>query len=98
MITSEKNKRILDSEAVPIQDAALEPGQADERSQLRMRGMNHPVRAKGWMTIVLLDHRRWLLKCGIAGLLFSTAVAFLVPARYEATARLMPPDQPNMNN
>jgi uncharacterized protein involved in exopolysaccharide biosynthesis len=98
MITSEKNKRIVDSESVPIQDAAFESGQADAGSQLSMRGMTNQVRTKAWLTNVLLENRRWLLKCGIAGLVFSTAVAFLIPARYEATARLMPPDQSNMNN
>ena len=47
--------------------------------------------------LVLLDlierERRRILRFVIAGLIISIAVAFLIPARYEATARLMPPDQ-----
>ena len=37
--------------------------------------------------------RRFLLRLAGAGLAFSVLVAFLIPARYEAVARLMPPDQ-----
>jgi uncharacterized protein involved in exopolysaccharide biosynthesis len=38
-------------------------------------------------------HRDLLLKIVGCGILLSLAVAFLIPARYEAVARLMPPDQ-----
>ena len=37
--------------------------------------------------------RRFLLRLAGAGLAFSVLVAFLIPSRYEAVARLMPPDQ-----
>lgn len=47
--------------------------------------------------LVLLDlvarERRKILQFVMVGLILSSAVAFLIPARYEATARLMPPDQ-----
>lgn len=47
--------------------------------------------------LVLLDlvarERRKILQFVIVGLVLSAAVAFLIPTRYEATARLMPPDQ-----
>ena len=39
---------------------------------------------------------RWrglIFRCAGFGLLFSTLVAFLIPARFTATARIMPPDQ-----
>lgn len=47
--------------------------------------------------LILLDlvarERRRILQFVVAGLIISAAVAFLIPTRYEATARLMPPDQ-----
>ena len=36
--------------------------------------------------------RLFLAKATICGLLVSAVLAFLIPARYESTARLMPPD------
>jgi uncharacterized protein involved in exopolysaccharide biosynthesis len=42
---------------------------------------------------VLVQNRIWLLKVAIAGLVVSAIVAWLIPNRYEAIARLMPPDQ-----
>jgi uncharacterized protein involved in exopolysaccharide biosynthesis len=38
------------------------------------------------------NQRRFLLRCAAAGLAFFTVVAFLIPARYDSTTRLMPPD------
>jgi uncharacterized protein involved in exopolysaccharide biosynthesis len=43
-------------------------------------------------TRLLWNDRRLLFRCGIAGLLAATLVAFLIPKRYESTAQLMPPD------
>jgi uncharacterized protein involved in exopolysaccharide biosynthesis len=70
----------LESESVPEEQPALpQPGRAAE------------------YTLAVLDllapHRRRLLFVGLAGLISFTAIAFLIPKRYEATARLMPPDQ-----
>jgi len=46
----------------------------------------------------LIQHnRRTLLRIVLAGLVISAAIAFLIPKRYEAVARLMPPDQSDMN-
>ena len=42
---------------------------------------------------LLVRQRKFLLAIVGAGLLLSIAVAFLIPVRYEAVARLMPPDQ-----
>jgi len=39
------------------------------------------------------SHRVTIFRAGIAGLIISTVVAFLIPKRYESVARLMPPDQ-----
>src|SRR5713101_1390895 len=41
---------------------------------------------------LLWEHRRLLVRLGLYGLLASTLIAFLIPPRYESTARLMPPD------
>src|ERR1700675_2961523 len=37
-------------------------------------------------------HRKFILRIVVYALLASTLIAFLIPARYESTARLMPPD------
>jgi uncharacterized protein involved in exopolysaccharide biosynthesis len=39
------------------------------------------------------DRRRFILRSAAAGLLVSTLIAFLIPKRFQSTARLMPPDQ-----
>ena len=39
------------------------------------------------------EHRRFVLRTAAAGLLLSTLIAFLIPKRFQSTARLMPPDQ-----
>jgi len=41
---------------------------------------------------LLWEQRRLLFRVSIYALLASTLAAFLIPARYESTARLMPPD------
>lgn len=47
-----------------------------------------------WLPSVQLlwDQRRFLFRVGAYGLIATTLVAFLIPKRYESTARLMPPD------
>jgi uncharacterized protein involved in exopolysaccharide biosynthesis len=72
----------------PVPDApehllplAAEPEQArqtDENSVAHLRLM--------W------DHRRFVARVVFAGILASALIAFLIPTRYESTARLMPPD------
>lgn len=44
---------------------------------------------------LLWSARKFLLRVTVVGLLVSTLVAFLIPKKYESTARLMPPDQTN---
>lgn len=55
-----------------------------------------PAQAPGEGMVVyfrlLWEHRRMLFGVAICGLAASTVMAFLFPARYESTARLMPPD------
>jgi len=42
--------------------------------------------------VLLWRHRRMLLRVGLYALAASSVIAFLIPSRYESTARLMPPD------
>src|ERR1700680_5034619 len=39
------------------------------------------------------EHRQFIFKSIVVGLLLSTLMAFLIPTRFQSTARLMPPDQ-----
>src|SRR5260370_14009529 len=41
---------------------------------------------------LLRNERRFLSRAAVAGLLFSTLLAFLLPKRFESTTQLMPPD------
>jgi uncharacterized protein involved in exopolysaccharide biosynthesis len=41
---------------------------------------------------LLWQHRRLIVRIALYGLLASALIAFLIPVRYESTARLMPPD------
>jgi len=41
---------------------------------------------------LLWEHRRFLFRVAALGLAAATLIAFLIPARYESTTRLMPPD------
>ncbi len=41
---------------------------------------------------LIWDHRTFIGKATVAGLLLSILLAFILPRKYEATARLMPPD------
>jgi capsule polysaccharide export protein KpsE/RkpR len=41
---------------------------------------------------LLWDHRRLLFRVALYALFASTLIAFIIPARFESTARLMPPD------
>jgi uncharacterized protein involved in exopolysaccharide biosynthesis len=41
------------------------------------------------------DNRTLIWRAAVVGLIVSTIIAFLIPARYESTARLMPPEQNN---
>jgi uncharacterized protein involved in exopolysaccharide biosynthesis len=42
--------------------------------------------------VLLWEHRRLLFRVSLYALALSMIAAFLIPARYESTARLMPPD------
>src|SRR5216110_1339497 len=63
---------------LPVAPGPEEPPQATDSSVAYVR--------------LLWEHRRLLARVAVYGLLASTLIAFLIPARYESTARLMPPD------
>lgn len=44
---------------------------------------------------LIWEHRRFIFRATAAGLLISALIAFLIPKRFETTAKLMPPDQGN---
>lgn len=56
-----------------------------------------PVAQPNWVTNIRLlwDHRRLLARVTGISLILSALLVFLIPKRYESTARIMPPDQPN---
>jgi uncharacterized protein involved in exopolysaccharide biosynthesis len=64
---------------------------AERRLALEL-SVQSPPRALVLLDLVARERRR-ILQFVIVGLIISAVVAFLIPARYEATARLMPPDQ-----
>ena len=63
---------------LPVGLGPEEPRQANDNSIVYLR--------------LLWDHRRLLAHVAFYGLLASTLVAFLIPSRYDSTARSMPPD------
>lgn len=63
---------------LPITPNAEESSQGNKPSVIYLR--------------LLWEHRRSLTRAVIYGLVASTLIAFLIPVRYESTARLMPPD------
>ena len=77
--TSAKRQREVEPE---LQETLLpieeDPRKARERSILKLR--------------LLWTERRFLLRAGVAALLASTLLAFLLPSRFVSTAQLMPPD------
>ena len=63
---------------LPVAPGLEEPPQANDNSVAYLR--------------LLWEHRRLLARVALYGLLTGTLVAFLIPARYDSTTRLMPPD------
>ena len=71
-----------------VNDLELE---AEQRLEAQL-SVQPPPRALVLLDLVARERRR-ILQFVVAGLIISAAIAFLIPSRYEATARLMPPDQ-----
>ena len=44
------------------------------------------------LLVLAREHRGWLAKITVIGLVAATAIAFLIPKQYESTAQVLPPD------
>ncbi len=68
---------------LPEHDLPAEPGHGDT-----------PQGSRGSVTYLRLlwENRQLLVRAVLCGFLAGTLVAFLIPTRYQSTARLMPPD------
>src|SRR5690348_10519734 len=77
---------------VPVRHPAPELPEDAFRSATELegtpRGGEHTV---AYMRL-LWDHRRLLSRVALYGFLSSALLAFLIPNRYQSTARVMPPD------
>jgi len=75
--------------------SSASPRDAGARSsRLAWNLRNHPELTTTSVAYLRLlwEHRRLLARVAVYGLLASTLIAFLIPARYDSMARLMPPD------
>jgi capsule polysaccharide export protein KpsE/RkpR len=79
----EASARLVDAppEIEPVAARYFPRGLAEERGR----------RSATWLWL-LWERRRFVGRFCLAGLLVSAIVALLIPARYESTTRLMPPD------
>jgi uncharacterized protein involved in exopolysaccharide biosynthesis len=62
-----------------------------EVSELEVLSQEPSETAVQWLRL-LWERRRLLVRSAVAGLLFGTLIAFLLPKRFESTTELMPPD------
>ena len=79
-VTQEDRDVIVSNAGVPevAPDVASSADASAEQAVARLR--------------LLWEHRGLLFRGALIGLALSTIIAFLIPARYEATTQLMPPD------
>lgn len=58
-------------------------------------GLEHELRRERFVAKQRLvwQNRQFIFRSALAGLLLSVLIAFLIPRRFESSARLMPPDQ-----
>jgi capsule polysaccharide export protein KpsE/RkpR len=58
---------------------------------------DRPVRAPNWVTNieVLWERRKTLVRVAAIALIVNLTIAFVIPKRYQATARIMPPENAN---
>jgi uncharacterized protein involved in exopolysaccharide biosynthesis len=78
----------------PHQVASARP-EIEEQLPDELSPVDVQVEIVQWLRL-LWDSKRLMGRAIVAGLVIGTLLAFLIPKRYEATTRLMPPDnQPN---
>jgi uncharacterized protein involved in exopolysaccharide biosynthesis len=78
----------------PLRD--LEGISEIEFSRVRKESESESARLEpGWTSYgwLLWEHRSQLAKVAVRALLIATVVAFLIPARYESSTNIMPPEQ-----
>jgi uncharacterized protein involved in exopolysaccharide biosynthesis len=76
---------------VPAPDIAPETGKDMPQTSPFMEAQEEPVRLLPYLQ-VLWQRRRFLLRAMVGAFLASALVAILIPNRYHAVTRLMPPD------
>lgn len=84
--------RSMSREAHPREDTALSQPEIDAiQSEVRdlEPGRSHSVVSQR----LIWENRRFIFRITLAGVVLSTLIAFLIPKRFQSTARLMPPDQ-----
>ena len=79
----ESSARLLENppEVEPVTTSGLDEVRSPDRARDGVE----------WLWL-LWEHRRRLFRIAVCALLASTLIAFLIPARYESTSQLMPPD------
>lgn len=70
----------------------LEPLLLDDEAEISEDDGKSRERAIASLRL-LWSHRAWLRRVVLYGLIASSLIAFLIPARYQSTARLMPPGE-----
>jgi|ERR1017187_2579418 uncharacterized protein involved in exopolysaccharide biosynthesis len=76
---------------LPLGSAALEERPEHDSGSVPQDAVEEHLALLG-VAWLLWAKRRWLAKIALWGLVLSTLIAFVIPKRYEATIRLMPPD------
>jgi uncharacterized protein involved in exopolysaccharide biosynthesis len=77
---------------VPVREAAPEVPESGAREpEMILESANTQANVLAYVQL-LWDHRRFMLRVGAYAVLASALLAFLIPTRYQSTARLMPPD------
>lgn len=68
-----------------------------DQENISLSSVHQPGVQANWVrnATVLWKNRRLLAHVAVIAFVVSALIAFLIPKRYESTARLMPPDQPN---
>ena len=97
MVTSKQIESFGTDGASKIEKTALSDLRSDQLANPTQRGTAQASPSALLFLYLLVQHRKALFAVSLAGLVISTLVAFLLPVRYEATARLMPPDQSSLS-
>jgi capsule polysaccharide export protein KpsE/RkpR len=83
--------------ATPLLERALSVDVRGEETNVPDSLDSTPRQAGLEKLLLLWDHRRLMGRVILCALLASTFIAFVIPTRYESTARLMPPDAQSGN-